>query len=470
MTPSVRTAVLAVGVALSFAAHASMLVVLSGRVPAAALACAYGLGAVLVAAASHRAPLATIRCLASRARLRAALGGILMLAGPVAVCLVRRSDAPSGSETVFFTTAAWACIAALPALWHGRGGRGAPRSAVMAGAFAVLVGAAGVVANWERPSSFSPLVKFPAEEAVMLLGGAAFVIGGLMLSRLSARDREGGVLVGAVAGLTASAIWAALARVDVAASFAEQPVAVVLAAAAWGFVAWAWPRMTSEHGDARAAAVIGVAPVLVSLLTVVELAAGVSGPQPLLVAPVLAGAAMTAAGAVALWSGGRAAPLAPRWHLLCLLPAACALTGLASPALLASVSADRADRLLEFTWTLPGYAGVAGLAAVALAGLLWAAAGSGGRALPCVGLVACAGWRLLADTPLRTLSSAVPASVQQDYGTEFASITFTAVADPALSVAVWACAAGFAALLVVGTVRARTDRGGPDIGSRESEG
>ena len=37
-----------------------------------------------------------------------------------------------------------------------------------------LFGAAAVLANWERPSSFSPFVRYPTEDVAMLVAGAAW--------------------------------------------------------------------------------------------------------------------------------------------------------------------------------------------------------------------------------------------------------------------------------------------------------
>ncbi len=65
-----------------------------------------------------------------------------------------------------------------------------------------------------------------------------------------------------------------------------------------------------------------------------------------------------------------------------------------------------------------------------------------------------AAWPFVRSTPLRTLTSFIPIEVQVDFGSEFASITFSSLAVPAAIVSLCGTALALGVLLVC-TARAR---------------
>ena len=172
----------------------------------------------------------------------------------------------------------------------------------MAGAVAALAGAAGLLASWERPSSFSPFAKFPAREALMLLAGLMFAAGLLVLAglvrRLGARTTAVVALAGAAAvGLVVAAIPLFTAGVSPAPLLSTVYLGVTTALFAVGLL-----LAVEDAGMSRASIALLGAPVAVTLLSLVERVTGVYGPNPMHV-PGVAGWRARDAGRV----GGRLA-------------------------------------------------------------------------------------------------------------------------------------------------------------------
>ena len=462
--------------AVAFAVHVGLTGVLAGRIPAAALVLALSLGALAVALAAAGRPLAAVRSLDGTAVGYAIAGGILgVLAAPALVAANRMTDAPSGSVTVWWISAGWAAVAAAGAaalLW--RRSR-ADSVGALAGGLAVLAGAAGVLADWERPSSFSPLVKFPVQEVWILVGGVALLCGGLSLVRASRRGGMAGALVvGTAAASVAAGVWFAASGLGPGLrAWAEQPFALAVAALAWGFVALAWPTVLRDAGPTMAAAGLALAPVLLSLLTLVEQLAGAAGPQPLVFEGVAAGSLLLLAGATRLARTGASAPHARvRTRLatgVLAAPAFLAAAGLLLPALRVDVTAERAAGTFAASWMLPGAESVAGWSALALALLLIAAAGDLHPAWPAAAtLAACATWPALLAVPTHVLNRWLAPDVQQYYGTEYATLEFAVVRNYPLLLAVAATAAGLIYLVLVRPRSTEADTAARPV--RETEG
>jgi hypothetical protein len=114
---------------------------------------------------------------------------------------------------------------------------------------------------------------------------------------------------------------------------------------------------------------------------------------------------------------------------------------LAWPSIVAVVEAHRQVRDIVMAWNLAGWETVAGWAAASAVALLVVALMDRRVATALGALVAAGSYPLLASTPYRTLTTGLSADVQQDFGTEYASITFSALpAWPTWAVAA-ACAA-----------------------------
>ena len=454
------TVVWAALLALAFATFIGMVVQLAGRVDAAPLVGALVLGALAVAIIGAGRPLAVVASMDRRDQLLAAVAGLLLVFGaPAVVAGVRMTEAPAGSIVVFWMSGGWAALAALAGaglMW----GRSRPRAAVAAaGGLSALVGVAAVVANWERPSSFSPLVRFPSQEVAILAAGALLIAGALLLVRAARDGTIDGALVcatgtGAVAGL----IWWALDGMATGALL-EKPVEFVIAAVAWGVVCVALPRVVRSGGPAQAGALMALAPLLLTTLIVLEQFVGVAGPQPMIVTGVASGALVLLAGSVALWRSGTASSesrVRPSvWWWLALLPLAAAVVGLGLPSVIATANVSKDTGLFLGSWTLLGWESVAGLSALALAALAGALSRAERPIVPAtLALAACAGWTLLSDVPMHVLKAGLAPGIEQYYGTEYGSIAFAAVANP------WSLAAVVLAasvlLMVIATELGRT--------------
>jgi hypothetical protein len=359
-------------------------------------------------------------------------GGLALAVAPWIVMANRYTDAPPGSEVVFFSVAAWGGLLALALAVLSR-----ERILRMGGVVLALVGAAAVVANWERPSSFSPLTRFAREDVLMLLAGVMWV-GFVLVLRSAARRGTladaalrtslGGVIAGvvlagvslangtfAVEDLSVPGVWA----YAVAVGFAMAGLLIVVQA---------------ERAELVAAAYVLV-PATMTLLLLLETVLGVRGPNPLLVGPILgatlvslAGLCLAAPVASTERPGGAAKWLAPALGALAVLAAVAAL---ALPGVRASVTATRADgTAFQAAFDLFGFevAGAwlaLGIAVAALGIALWRPVGRALWTRAAALLAAAAAWLLIADTPLRTLTNFIPSDVQVDYGSEFARIDFS---------------------------------------------
>lgn len=330
----------------------------------------------------------------------------------------------------------------------------------------------GVVANWERPSSFSLFVRYRAEELWMLAAGFAWAF---LWARLERARREGTL----AAGLTAAAAGAAAGALALALSrWGAAGMPAVLGDAAWWSVAaasavvWAASVAVFRRGGARLLAAGWFLPAVALMgLTVVEQAFKPFGIQPILLEQAAAGAVIAVAGA---WLVKKAdvrhtgsfnvseRPAA----ILAVVALACAAIALATPALVAHVAATRADgSAFQASFTLLGLETVGGWTALGLALVSVAAAVQHRvdvRALLIVSLACFAALVVVWATPLHTLSSAIPPEIQGDYGSEFANIRFEALPVPWM----WGAAGG--ATLATALVWWRSRREG--LATRENRG
>ena len=361
----------------------------------------------------------------------AGAGGFAL--APWLVMANRYTDAPPGSEVVFLTTAAWGALLAVALAFGTR-----QRISRAGGAVLALAGAAALVANWERPSSFSPFVRFQREELLMLFAGVLFTGLVLVLVRAAARRTlPVTALVAAVGGVGGGVALAAaglatgsLARADFGVpGLAGYGISTGLA------VAGMLMLLRSQKAEGIAVAYLLV-PAGISTIIMLEQATGPLGPQPIVVGPALASIACGLAGAWITAVGGgsavrvRRTPVAVASAGAGALAVAAALVALARPAMRAAVEGLRADgAAFAAAFDLMGYesAGPWLALGVAIVAFGMALEGAGWRrAWPRTAAVALAlaAWCTAARTPLRTLTSFIPSDVQVDYGSEYARITF----------------------------------------------
>lgn len=399
------------------------------------------------------------------------LGALAFVAAPALVMFHRYSDAPQGSEVLFLTTAAWGAILALlgTRVW-----KRLPLS--VASAVLGLAGAAGVVANWERPSSFSLFIRYQAEETWMLAAGVVWALVWVWLARDSDNEDSVRSVVAAAAGALVGAAVLALGR---GVGISD------LATAASSTGMWMYGISTAVVVAAAVTLVRSVGPVplagtyfmpaaALTMITLIEQATTPLGPQPILLGPAVAGAVTAFAACVMLWtdrsdSGLRTsapsqatdrgevsvsrAGIRERLPLLVSAIAVVAgVAGLVLPALEAHVTGLRPDgQQIELSYVMRGYEVVGPWVAVGLAALVLTLVLRGLRVRSgAVGALLAAGiaWPFVWATPLHTLTRFVPPEIQVDFGSEFASISFTTLTIPATLVALAGAGIGLALLLV----------------------
>lgn len=370
----------------------------------------------------------------------AVLGGAAAFWAAPAIALSQRAtDAPSGSESLFFIVVVWGALVALTGLLAGT---------LSDRLFALVIGVAGtsgaaaILACWERPSSFSPLVKYPRQELVMVLAGAVFAAGTWMLARSVRRIGAPWTLVGAsVAAFVSSLV--PLAGTPVPVINAAVPLMGTLAfiGAVNALFINGWVRLSGARTPALPASAMMAAPVAVTALTVVERATGSFGPTPFIVSGVVAGTAVVVATALVAWlpvpsavdSDGRRSVRRSALALggMLVITGAVALALPAVQVTVRSFVGEWAGQ--QWRWTLPGalspgswmlFAGACALLAAVAVGSRSPGRRSGLSALALVCVLAAVP---LMGVPLRTWNREwPPAEVQQVYGTEYATIDFEA--------------------------------------------
>lgn len=346
----------------------------------------------------------------------------------------RFTDAPPGSEVVFFSFAAWGAMLGIAIV-----ASSPQRLSRIGGLVLSLAAAAGVVANWERPSSFSPFVRYAREEMFMLVAGVLWVALVLVLRAAARRGalREAAVrsALGGATAVAALALVAAVSGTVSAGDFAGGGLwayGVASAFLAAGLILVL--RSGSALGVAGAHLLV---PAGMSLLLLLEGLVGFRGPNPLVVEPILGA---TTAGLAGLWIAGARAdargcnqpgvtPLLAR--ALGALSVVLALVALALPGMIAAVRALRTDGSpFNASFTLHGFevAGTwlaLGAAVIALGMAVEAAHARPGWTRVVALVAAAAAWPFAGPTPLRTLTGFIPSEIQVDYGSEFARIDFS---------------------------------------------
>ena len=453
--------------------------VLADEVPDAWLVATAALGACALSAASgwpRREDFAAVS--APDVVLTAVAGVLALVVAPALVLANRFTDAPPGSEVLFFTTAVWGALALLVAL---ASAADRPRLAQASYALAGVVGAATLVANWERPSSFSPFVRYPSSHAAFIVAGLAWMVATLVIVRQSRRAPEATLLMASGAGALAGLVWA-LATAPSIAGLTDSVVLLLAAAACAAVTFVAWVRLAGSDFSAPAGLWF-LAPVVVAGFGVFEQVVNPRGPDPVVWAGASVGIALCVVGAFGVAASSRRgaardaaragmsaggsirASQAPtrRFALASAALAgtslAAALISLALPALGATVRGTNDGAAYVARWNLLGYETAVGWLAVVAAALLLTAAvdvvRDGWRRGPMMqgvigaALVAC--YPLVVSTPLRTWNRWVPVAIQSEYGTEYASLQFSVVHQP-VRVAALVLTVAAAAVLLVGAV------------------
>ncbi|MDP2233114.1 MAG: hypothetical protein Q8K89_05730, partial [Actinomycetota bacterium] len=353
--------------------------------------------------------------------------GLAQAGLPLLVFVNRHSDAPAGSVVAFWTTA----FVGVALVGVGAAA-GRDRLLRLAAALLLLVSAAGVLANWERPSSFSLLVRYTGPQVYMALAALAWVV---IVFYLAARVEKLGWATSALPIAIGSGLAGAVLLIGSAPGLSTLLSPIILLSAGASAVLY---LMVLSVGPGRGALIAGTAiaaaPAAITLLTVLESAVGIMGPRPILVAPVIGASAVGACAiAIALVDSPRKRVVPPGRLALGLAVAAllAAAAGLLAPALGVAVRGGLSNgEVFAADFTMAGFETVAGWLAFAMALIVLVSVRSGlgrWRAAGILGalVVLAMAWTVLRTMPLHTWVTWIPPEVQQDYGTEFASLVFT---------------------------------------------
>ncbi|MDZ4169962.1 MAG: hypothetical protein U1E26_09970 [Coriobacteriia bacterium] len=370
-------------------------------------------------------------------------GAAAFAVAPLLVLSQRASDAPPGTEVLLFTTSAWALIACVAVYAV----RPRPRSSI--GFSASLLGLFGglvILANWERPSSLSPFVRFPEQHLIMLVAGVIFAAGAYALWGASRRLTATQTAALATVAAAFVALIAAIPAAPSAMGALPRTWSALLVLGVFGaLLAIGWIHLAASTGLVGASGSLLLVPATLTGLSILERSLSVYGPDPIQWEPVLAGIALSVGAVSAQWltleSPATVTPvraLARSWPVRV---AAVATLGLAAASAVTPgitvVVAGAFGEEYRAAWVMPGIEVAVGwlaigVAALATTALLDAAAGRRRSAIVAGALAVCAPlvYPMIANTPLRTATKWIPADVSQTLGTEYARITFAAVLDP----------------------------------------
>jgi hypothetical protein len=438
------TALLAPLAATSGAAASFVLTtVVMDTMPDTVLVGLSALVAFLAVMAYYRIDLIALVRESDRAALLWAAGGGLLAfwAAPLLALSQRASDAPSGADALFMTTTAWG-LAAVVVAFAVRDGR--PSLTALAGALASAAGTAGLLASWERPSSFSPFAKFPTREGLMLLAGGLFALGAFGLARAA---RRAGPRFAALLGLAgAAAAGVLISSPALPSMFAERASlsATVYLGAFVALFAIGIVHTVADAGVSRASVALLGVPLAVMVFSLWEQFRAVYGPSPVAWPSAMAGVGVLTTGAITVWLAEKPARDSLVTIKAAALPlavaAAAAVLGvvqLATPAL-GALAEGGTGQPFRASWTMVGAEAASGwlVLAAALLSLSAAVAWWRGRPLATWGSAAvtallCGGAAIpLSGTTLHTWNRWVPADVQQTYGTEYSRLVIEAQTDP----------------------------------------
>lgn len=425
------------------------------------------------------------------ARTELGLSPIFALFGFFLLQVIRRyTEGQSGANILFILSLAPVVVLAVTvglAVKSSLGGRGeedicvAPMLVSAAGVAVAILGLVGMLANWERPSSFSPFAFFPLEE-LMLLGGVA--CWAVFLFLVAGRMRELDNLATTAFVLGGSGLMLLVtAVVDEGASsliLTDGPLrlAVVLGALGAALGCYSWIALTKEDATpVQISSAVLVAPVLASLLIFIDQEQGLTGPNPMIGDPVVIGSLLALLGAAVVWTSGwwsrkpreenesvgeRKVASSPAVRVVLFGAAgtgvAGALAGLLLPVRFSSIEGTMPDNTpFAARWTTQGYEAAGAWLALVAAGLVVAIVYRAardelgwGELFMGVGVTAAllVAAPHLSDSVFVAWRSWIPADIQHQLGTEYVNLVQKRLASPAFAAVDVACSVTLALTIV----------------------
>lgn len=411
--------------------------------------------ALLLLLIGDRPRIADLKALGGQRAALAFGAGVLGLAvAPALVVVNRYSDAPAGSVVAFWTTAVWGLLLV------GASALTARRPTRAAGALVALVGCMGILGSWERPSSFSLLVRFPAEELSFVIAGVAWAAFAVIIGGLARTHGARAVYALAAAGGLAGAIVWGIPGSGWDLAALVPPTTALPAVVTAGLVAALTVHLSRRCGTHLPGTAFLAVPALVTTLLAVERATGTFGPRPILLDDAGWAAIVVAAGIVVALLNAHRPDVRPGRAVMLIGSAGAAVSLLLAGYALLEPGVQVAVRGTALTgaafaagFSMSGFQTVGGwlaLAAALLGVAVWAERpGTLAAALALfAGLTIAVAHGQLRFTPLHTWMTWIPPEIQHDYGTEYASIIFSPVSTQLQVVGIMGACAVLGLLLV----------------------
>ncbi len=402
---------------------------------------------------------------------------------------------PPGSDTVFILS-----LAPVFVMWLARRYLGELIGpARLVGAAVGVLGMAAILANWERPSTFSPFVRFPSQELWLLGAAVAWAAFAVALRRLVKRDeaRDPAVIVAVIVSLAAlPALVVALVSPGPTALFQgivpNITLLVALGLAGIGMPYALLTRLLATREASATAGALFATPVLMTLTVIIDAYQGVRPKVPMVMTPMTVGCLLAVLAIYLVWRGDRDLELngvANAGRRLVLTEfSGRVLRFLAGASLLVALLAfylpvasnlitgtQDNGRPFEAMWLTRGFQTVGGYLLLLAAGLLvylfsriaergWEGARAAvvtGWAAVVLGLIA--GWWFAGASSFSAWQSWVPAEIQHALGSEYATFIETPLTNvPALVSAVM-MALGALTMLAMGLPGALVGSGGAGV-------
>lgn len=218
----------------------------------------------------------------------------------------RHTSAPSGADTIFMLSSAPLFAIAIAAARPGFKERITWGTA--AGAVTALVGGMMIVANWERPSSFSPFAIFTLEELFLLASAAGLALFAATGRKLTGKYSAEALLTAALWVITPPTLVYGVFAGGGLFSFILKFVGDWLFFSLIGILAFTLPlicllKVVEKVPVNRALTAVAVMPALVTVLIGVEQGFGFAYlPVPFTWPPILAGITIVIMGVAAVWT------------------------------------------------------------------------------------------------------------------------------------------------------------------------
>lgn len=162
-----------------------------------------------------------------------------------------------------------------------------------------------VLGNWERPSTFNPLIRYPREELVIILSALCWASFTIVAKKLASRHPPM-VLATLTLGIgsavplawsIANGQFAAVSQLGTE----DWVLLIILAVVGAGLAYLLWFQALSQTDTTKSSVVLVATPFALTLLRGTEIWTGAAGPSPMIEIPLRIGMVLTVLGVLAVW-------------------------------------------------------------------------------------------------------------------------------------------------------------------------